>query len=294
MVEELKKRYQISYNSEAKTYFQSILNEDFFTRSWKLPEGFENDKVFFTIGDKSFNYSEFGRHLMSAQRIYANKKGSFAVIIDKEFERFFEKTILQYREDNLETENKDFANILKEYRDGLLLFDLMEKEVWNKASKDSVGLEKYYKKHTAKYQWKDRVEVVMATSASEKYAKKALKMMKKGKSMEAIKASLNSDSQKNIIFTKGIFNTNDSKLPSNIEVKEGLSNLYSHNEAFHVLDVKAVLPAGDKTLEEAKGHVINDYQQEIETNWINELYNRFKVEVNQKALKDVKLKIQNQ
>ncbi|MBT25069.1 MAG: hypothetical protein CML60_01515, partial [Rhodobacteraceae bacterium] len=51
--------------------------------------------------------------------------------------------------------------------DGLLLFDLMEKEVWNKASKDSLGIEKYYDEHKSEYQWKDRVEVVMASSADE-------------------------------------------------------------------------------------------------------------------------------
>jgi peptidyl-prolyl cis-trans isomerase SurA len=231
---------------------------------------------------------------MSAQRNYANKKGDFSVIVDNEFDKFFENSILQYREDNLELENEDFANILKEYRDGLLLFDLMEKEIWNKASKDTVGLEAFYQKHKAKYQWSDRVDVVIATSANEDYAKKALKMMKKGKSEEEIKKALDTDRQKNIIFTKGIFNTNDPRLPANLKIEQGVSEIYSHNDAFHVIDVKSVLPAGNKTLEEAKGNVINDYQTEIEANWINSLHKRFKVELNEKALEKVKTKIKNQ
>ena len=294
MVDELKKRYQISYNPDAKKYFETLLDGNYFTRSWRLPEEFETDKTVFTIGNRSFTYNEFGRHLMSAQRAYANKKGDFSVIIDKEFDKFFETSILQYREDNLELENKDFANILKEYRDGLLLFDLMEKEIWNKASKDSVGLEAYYQNHKAKYQWDERVDVIIATAANEDAAKKALKMMKKGKSEEDIRKALDTDSQKNIIFTKGVFNANDPKLPANLKVEQGVSEIYKHNDAFHVIDIKSVLPAGNKTLDEAKGNVINDYQAEIEANWISDLHERFKVEVNEKALERVKAKINNQ
>lgn len=293
MVNELKKRYQITYNPEAKKYFESLISNDFFARSWRLPEGFEKDNTVFTINNRPFTYNEFGRHLMSAQRIYAGKPVSFSSVVEKEFDSFFEKSIFKFREDNLELENEDFANILKEYRDGLLLFDLMEKEIWNKASKDSVGLEAYYNVNKSKYQWEDRVEVVIGSSADEASLKTVRKMMKKGKSEEEINGKMNSDAKQNVIFTKGTYNTDNSKLPSNFEVKEGVSEIYQHNEAFHVIDVKTILPARIKTLEEAKGKVINDYQSEIEINWMNDLYDRYKVEVNENALKDIKTKIKN-
>ncbi|MFC0605563.1 peptidylprolyl isomerase [Winogradskyella pulchriflava] len=294
MVEQLKKRYQISINPEAKPYFKSLLSSEFFTRSWRLPDDFDKDKTLFSINNRPFTYNEFGRHLMAAQRIYTNKVIPFESVIDKEYESFFEKSILQYREDNLELENKEFADIIKEYRDGLLLFDLMEKEVWNKASKDSVGLEEYYQKHKANYKWEDRVDVVIASSAEKSIAEKALKLMKRNKSNDEINESLNTDSEKNIIFTKGVYSVTDDKLPSDFEIKEGLSKVYKHNDAFHVIDVKKLLPAGLKTLEEAKGNVINDYQAQIETNWINDLYKRFEIEVDEEALKAVKEKIKNQ
>jgi peptidyl-prolyl cis-trans isomerase SurA len=294
MVKELEKRYQISYSPEAKPYFESIISNDFFSRSWKLPEDLEKDKAVFTINNRTFTYIEFGRHLMSAQRLYANKTTTPSNVVNKEFKRFFEKSILQYREDNLELENKDFANIIKEYRDGLLLFDLMEKEVWNKASKDSTGLVAYYEKNKSNYLWEDRVDVSIATTAKKDNAQKILKMMKKGKTQDDINLKLNEEKKQNVIFTKGIFNVNDSKLPSDFKVEKGLSKIYMHNEAYHVIDVKTILPAGIKTLEEAKGNVINDYQNEIETNWITELNERFKVTINEKALKAVKKQIKKQ
>lgn len=294
MVNELKKRYDISYNEDAKGYFESILSNAYFTRSWKLPEEFEKDNVLFTINNKSFTYNDFGNHLLAAQRLYINKTMPFSNVVNTEFDRFFESNILQYREENLEFENEEFANILAEYRDGLLLFDLMENEIWNKASKDSTGLEEYYKANKSKYQWGKRVEVLMASSANKNKLQEALKMMKNGKSEEDIKAKLNTDSEKHIIFTKGVYDLSDSRLPNDFEAKEGLSKIYRHNDAFHVIDVKAVLPEAIKTLEEARGNVINDYQSELETNWIDGLYKRFSVEVNEKVLESVKTKIKNQ
>lgn len=293
MLNKLKKQYEITYSADAKPYFTKLLNNDFYNRSWKLPENFKTNETVFSINSRPFTYQEFGNHLIKAQRIYAGKKTPFAIVIDKEFESFFENSIFKYREDNLEEENQEFANILKEYRDGLLLFDLMEKEVWNKAAKDTLGLEAYYNKNKSKYQWSDRVDVVIASSAEKSSMKKILKLMKKGKSEDEIKKAVNTKDKQNVIFTKGTYKTDDPILPSDFKAVKGVSKVYEHNEAFHVIDVKAVLPAGQKTLEEAKGNVINNYQEEIETNWINELYKRFKVEINQDVLKTVKIKIGN-
>ena len=88
-------------------------------------------------------------------------------VINGVYNKYLEDQIIQYHKDNLEFENEDFAHVLKEYRDGLLLFDLMEKEVWNAASKDSVGLKAYYEKHKSNYMWKDRVDAVILSSANE-------------------------------------------------------------------------------------------------------------------------------
>ncbi|WP_092467262.1 peptidylprolyl isomerase [Winogradskyella thalassocola] len=293
LITKLTDKYKITYNSEAKSYFTSILSNEFYSRTWSLPADFKVNETLFSINKTAFTYEDFGKHLVNAQRIYSGKTIPFQTIIDKEFDSYFEKSILQYREDNLEVENIEYANILKEYRDGLLLFDLMENEVWNKASKDSTGIETYYSKNQSNYQWTERIEVIMASSADKSQMKKILKMMKKGESEDAIKNKLNTSDKQNVIFTKGTYTLDNPILPSNLEAKKGISEIYKHNEAFHVINVVEVLPAGQKTLEEAKGNVINDYQTEIETNWINELYNRFKIEVNQETLKAVKAEIGN-
>ena len=140
---------------------------------------------------------------------------------------------------------------------------------------------------------KDRVEVAIASSADKSIIKAALKMLKKGKSADAINAKFNTDKKQNIIFTKGTYATDAEVLPLDFKVKKGVSQIYAHNEALHVINVKAILPAKTKTLKEAKGSVISDYQTELESNWIKDLYSRFKIEVNNDALAKVKAKIKN-
>ncbi|MEM9679766.1 MAG: peptidylprolyl isomerase [Bacteroidota bacterium] len=290
MVYELKSKYSIKEDSEFMSYFQTIVPDTYFMRSWNVPDDFTAEKVILSINDTNYDYSAFGKHLKSVQRKYVNKRIPVKTLLKKEYEAFFENKVLQYREDNLELENEEFANILKEYRDGLLLFDLMEKEVWNKAAQDSVGLENFYSKNSGSYIWKDRVELIMASSAKEFVIKDVAKSLQSN-SVEEIKVKVNTEGQQNVIFTTGTYNVDDSKLPEDLEVKEGISKVYFHNNLYHVVNITKVLPSRIKTLEEAKGNVINDYQEEIEADWIADIKSRFKVEVDDKVLKAIKVEV---
>jgi peptidyl-prolyl cis-trans isomerase SurA len=77
-------------------------------------------------------------------------------------------------------------------------------------------------------------------------------------------------------------------LPKNLELKEGLSKIYEQNDAFHLVKVNRVIPKTNKTFEESKGNVINDYQNEIEKNWVQSLKEQFKVVINKNVLAKVK------
>ncbi len=287
MANELKRKYVVEENKEALNYFESILSDSYFMRSWRLPEDFSGSQILFTINDKPFSYGEFGQYLIKTQGAYLNKRIPLSLLVEKEYKTFFENSILKFRETNLEEENEEFANILKEYRDGLLLFDLMEKEVWNKASKDTLGLKAFYNRNVDNYKWNDRIDIVMASSADESVASKVTKRIGKTEA-EDIKKEFNTDGKQNVIFTSGIFDVNDPILPQDLKVKKGVSKVYAHNNAFHVVNVKEVLPSRVKTLDEARGNVINDYQKEIEDKWLLELKSRFKVVLNDKVLRLVK------
>ncbi|MFK7782488.1 peptidylprolyl isomerase [Psychroserpens sp.] len=293
LANELNLKYKVKDNTEALAYFESIINDNYFKQAWIVPEDLNQDKTFITIGDKTITYGNFAQHLFKNQRKYNNKKVSANALVTGIYNTYKEEQIITYHKDNLENENEDFAHVLKEYRDGLLLFDLMEKEVWNAASKDSVGLKSYFQAHKSNYMWNDRVDAVILSSANEKMINKAIKLLNKGKSIETIEDNLNDGETQNIISTSDVFEEGNQALPSGFEFKKGISKIYMHNDAYHVIKVNDVMPKGEKTLEEARGKVVSDYQNQIEDDWIAALNKRYTVKVDTKVFKKVKAQILN-
>jgi peptidyl-prolyl cis-trans isomerase SurA len=287
LAKKLKKKYAVVDDPKKVASFNTILTNDFFNRAWIVPADLESNKELFKIGAAKVTYGDFANHLLSMQKAYNGKSVPFETIVEKEYKEFQENKILAYHEDNLEFENEDFAQILKEYRDGLLLFDLMEKEVWNAAVQDSTGLKNYYEAHKSDYIWKDRVDVILATTAKEADANKVKEMMMQGMSDEDISKTLNSDAEQKVIFTKGLMETDHQSLPQDLELHKGISKIYQYNDAFHVMMINEVMPRANKSFDEAKGKVISDYQNSIEDNWLKSLNNRYKVEINSKTLKKV-------
>ena len=83
-------------------------------------------------------------------------------------------------------------------------------------------------------------------------------------------------------------NLSDSSLPSNLILSEGVSEIYKHNGTYHVLDIKKVLNATEKTFDEAKGLATGDYQSFLEEKWIEQLKEKYDVQVNKEILDQVK------
>lgn len=289
----LKTKYNIPENQPALTYFTSILNEDYFKSTWQLPKDFATDKPLVKIGDKQLTYKDFGDYLVSVQRNTAAKT-DFKTLASKHYNEFLNTSLVVYQEDNLENENEEFAHVVAEYRDGLLLFDLMETTIWNTAKTDSLEIQDYYNSHKNKYLIPKRVDAVVASSKDQKTLKKVAKLLKKGMALQQIKALVNSNDKIDVIFTVDTMDANYQALPKGFEFKKGISKIYNHNNAFILVQVKEVLPETQKTLEEAKGLVISDYQAYKEEKWLKVLAEKYKIVINQEALKNVKSQIKNQ
>ena len=283
----LKEKYKVKDNPEALAYFTSILNEDYYQRSWNTPENFEGSKVLFTMNDQKVTYKDFAEFLYNTQR-RRQARQPFGKLVASNYKDFLESKLTQYQEDNLEFENEEYALILNEYRDGLLLFDLMESKVWNAAREDSTGLENYYKQHQEKYFFDTRADAVIASSANKKDIKKVAKMLENNESIEAIKKQINSEKAISVSFIKDTVTTSHQALPKDFNMQKGVSKVFKHNDAYSVVKVNTVLPKTQKTFEEAKGKVISDFQEYKEKMWLDELSKKYKVKVNQDVLKQVK------
>ncbi|GAA4235859.1 peptidylprolyl isomerase [Postechiella marina] len=291
--DKLKVKYSVKPNPEALAYFTSILNDDYYKRTWRLPNNFDNDKPLVKIGNKQITYKAFGDALVRNQKGIRNKE-PFVNLVSNAYNNFLNTSLVNYQEDNLENENTEFAYIVNEYRDGLLLFDLMETTIWNSAKNDTLGIQNYYKTNKDNYIWPERVDAIVASSANQNVLKKVSKLLAKNKELSEIKETVNTNGDVNVIFTTGEMEANHQALPNHFKFEKGISKIYKHNDAFIVVKVKEVLPKKQKTLKEAKGLVTSDYQVFKEDNWLKTLRAKYKVEINKEALAKVKQKIKNQ
>ena len=286
-VNTLKARYTVVENKSGVDYFKTIINQSYLQGRWNLPENFEADTPILKVQDRQLTNNDFAQFLLKSQRQRGTDK-NLHNIINTIYKRFKEYELLRYQEDNLENENEDYAQILGEYRDGLLLFDLMETEIWNSAKTDSVALKDYYNSHKENYFFNERIDGLVASSAKKSNIKKVAKLLKAGQTVDAIKVAVNTEDKINVSFTAGEMEANHQALPKHFKFKKGVSKVYNHNDAYVVIKVKAILPKQAKTYDETKGKVISDYQAFKEEQWIKELANKYKVAVDKAVLETVK------
>lgn len=290
MNEKLRKKYSIKRDDKFYAVLSKLVTDNFYEGKWETPVDLKSyNKNLVTInGVKSITGASFLTYIKEQQKT-KNTLKPLSKLINKFYESYLDQELSQYYDDNLEKEYPEFSAVMDEYRDGLLLFDLMEKEIWNKSKTDTLGLKSFYDKNLSNYQWKNRLDVTILSSTNEDVIKKAAKYLKNNKTVDFIKEKLNvKDGTVNIMSKLGVFEEGNDVLPKNLVFEPGISEIIKEGEYFFVTKVNKTLPAGPKGLDECKGKVINDYQQYLEENWVKELKNEFKVEVNQSVFENVK------
>ncbi|MBP9792431.1 MAG: peptidyl-prolyl cis-trans isomerase [Flavobacterium sp.] len=282
----LRTKYKVVRNEKLYAKIKTLVTDKYYTGEWKLPEDTkEFEAELLKLQDKSITGATFLQELNSRQKSKLAIK-PISKLVDFVYNGFVDGQLNNYYNDNLEAEFPEFANIVEEYRDGLLLFDLMEKEIWNKAKQDTIGLKKHFEINKANYQWKNRVEVVTVSTAKEDFVKKAIKLLKSDVKLDDIKTKLNTKDAVNVMIKEEILEEGDAT--KNIAFKVGLSEVYKDKDFYYVNKVIKVIPAVGKTFEETKGRVINDYQQFLEDNWVSELKKEFKVNTNTAVFEKLK------
>jgi peptidyl-prolyl cis-trans isomerase SurA len=284
----IKDKYGFKKEDSYLPFFDTYLGDDILNRKWVMtPIPAEQDKTLFTIGDKKATFSDFAKYIEERQRTTRPYKQKESLLVDF-YNEFETKELKEYFKDRMEFENEEYAAILNEYRDGLLIFDVMDKNIWQKGKNDSLGIQEYYNKTKQNYQWKQRINATIYSAISKAVANQVQQMLNEGKTAEEIKAAINADNQVNVLITPGTYEIGQRELPENLTIKTGVSEIYPNHDSFLVLNIEEVIPPGPKALEEVKGKVLSNYQNDIEAQWMDSLHKKYKVEVNKKALKHVK------
>lgn len=286
--EKLRKKYTHKRDNKQYAVLSKLVTNDFYDAKWKQPENTKDYAAsLLTINNKKIDGNAFLEFVDKQQKSGMAVK-PITKLVDALYEKFLDNQLTTYYDENLETEFSEFANVMEEYRDGLLLFDLMEKEIWERAKTDTIGLQKFYEEHKTEHQWKNRVEATILSSTKMEEIKKALTLLKKGTEVQAIKEKLNIGNVVNVMSNSGVFEEGNDALPKSTKFEVGISDIQKEGEYYFVTKVDKVMPKGIKTLDECRGKIVNDYQQYLEQRWVDDLKQEFVVKINKDVFEKVK------
>jgi peptidyl-prolyl cis-trans isomerase SurA len=201
--------------------------------------------------------------------------------------------LYDYQENKLVDENPEFKNLVTEYRDGIMLFELTDRNVWNKALVDTVGLNNFYMGRKERYMWPASIRATAYKCADEDFAKKVMAAIAdpnnaKAAPEEIVKIASGDGVQNKVYYETGKFE--QTRFKGAMPYKAGKTSPYYRNDdgSYMVVEVKEVFnEPTQKTLSEARGFVISEYQEYLEKQWIADMEARYPVKVNETTLKSM-------
>lgn len=288
LTDKLKKKYTVKTDAKMYDKAKSMVFDNVYEGKWDVPTDMKPyETTMLTVQDRSVSAADFLKYVKDNQKAKSGIK-PVGKMVDALYDKYKDDEINKYYNDNLEKEFPEFASVVEEYRDGLLIFDLMDKEIWQRSKKDSLGLENFYNNLKEKPQWKTRAQAIILSSVKEDVTKKALAMLKKGKSIQEIKDKFNTKDKVDIMVSESFYEEGDSALPKDTKMVVGTSDVMKQGDYYYAVKIDKILPAGNKSLDECKGKIVNDYQQYLEQNWVNELKKEFTIDVDKNTFEKVK------
>ena len=287
------KKYGFKEGESYISYFNNFVNDSILSRKWTYSSiPLTENQILFIIGDHDVTYTDFAEYLRDNQKTikkYINKE---SLLIDM-YVKFKNETLKNYFKERLEVENTEYATIINDYRNGLLVYDVMNKNIWQIAKTDSTGLKDYYETKKNNYKWKKRLDVDIYSSSDEITTKQVQTLLLRGEESVTIKKQINSDGKINVITVSDVFEIDQSELPEDLIPEKGVSDIKLNDGFYVVVNIKEVIEPTLKEFDEVRGTVISDFQTEIEKKWMQSLRDKYEVKINNKSLKKLKRKLDN-
>jgi peptidyl-prolyl cis-trans isomerase SurA len=258
------------------------------------PEMFEEGSkaTMFSLDNKNYTQEDFISFAGTLTRGKINAQGPKENVFRELYAMFQNKVVTDFQEHKLIDENPEFKSLMQEYKDGIMLFELMDRNVWGKASKDTVGLKNFYETQKDKYLWEPGFKGSVYTFKDEESVKNGLKLLsKKGMTNEELVKSLNTEAKRDAVSVQvGRYEFSKfTELPQS-KIAEGKPSekvKKSDNSYIVVLAEKVFTQKETKSFEDARGYIISGYQDKLEKDWNSELRSIYPVKVNEETLKKI-------
>ena len=276
-VNTLKRNYEFSVNE--RNYKKAVALVDvkqYAAGTWTVPN-LKTDRSVATFADQELRQSTILEFWAKNQKQQSEE--SIEEYLRLLFNVISNDKIIAYEDSQLEVKYPDFRNLVREYREGILLFDLTQEEVWDKAAKDSVGIYNHYQMIKNNYMWDDRISYKLWVAQNERDAKRIFKWVSKQKETK-LKSFLTSNDALAVAVSSGTAQKKDEEVLQLMwNTTPGVYGPVGYKDGFAVLQIIDYHPSAPKALNEVKGLVIASYQNELEAAWVKSLEDKFDISI---------------
>ena len=288
VLKQVKNEYHFKQNDKNLETFIASVDSTILRAAYEPAANVDMNAVLFSLDNNNTKVSDFVAYIknnMSPQRYVTPATYAYQL-----YENFSKETAMNYADAHLEEKYPEFKALVKEYRDGILLFDLMDKEVWDKAVKDTLGLQEFHDRNASKYMWGNRVYATIISVTRPESLPMVNALLDSGVALDSLKSTIQRDSIPAVFVRKGYYQKGDNQYVDKTEWKVGVRNEIPStvDQSTTIVCIRELRNPEPKTLKEARGLVTSDYQMELEQEWVQTLKERYPVKINEKVLDKVR------
>lgn len=284
-VKDLKRGYYFKVNERNYLRTVKLVDDAAFVKGEWTPTVASRDRVVATFADQEIKQSQILNFWKQNQK--PGREDGVDEYLKLLFNVVSNDLVIGYEDSMLEDKYPEFKHLVREYKEGILLFDLTQEKVWDKAAMDSTGIYNHYEQIKTNFMWEDRIQYTYWVTNDVKSAKKIAKWSKKGKT-DKIQELLKASDALDIATQSGLSEkSEDVVLNAMWNSEVGIYGPTELEGGMAVLSVEKFVPAAPKELKEVKGLVIASYQDQLEKAWVESLKEKFDIRINEEVKAEV-------
>lgn len=272
----LRRDFQFAENKAVKSKIDVLADSSLTKGKWEVKVSPKEEKEsLFTLRTKHYRAGDFLTYIRQNQRPTTLSPEKY---LDQLYNQYVDANIMMEMEDKIKRENPEYSFLLQEYYEGILLFDIMEKEVWSRASEDSIGQQRYYNAHLSDYKTGERARIAFFSSNTNEFSEPLRQLILSGD-----ESKIQDFISTNKIKTElGYFKKEDKPVLQKVPWTKGVYTV-ENNGMYYLAWLKDILPPGPMSFDEARSAIISDYQSYLEKSWLEQLKKKYSVKVNDKG-----------
>jgi peptidyl-prolyl cis-trans isomerase SurA len=292
MIERIKRENKVREYPEALNSWAATQKDTvFLTFKWK-PNPAKPQDVLMRFGDdKVYTIADFEDYAARAGRERMRGAGTpINDVIQRLYHSWTDDVAMMYEESQLDKKYPDFRALMREYEEGILLFEALKQSVWDRANTDSVGLERYFNSTLKnKYMWDERARVSIYTVKTDdpKVIQQVRDFAAKKPADEVLKKFNKKDKPEVVAVMEKLYEKGKAKELGNLwkggAMTDAKTDAATKTATFY--KIESLAPPASKTLAEARGYAVADYQDYLEKQWVEELRKAYPVKVNDEVLR---------